>query len=111
MSGLYGVISYVVARRTNEIGIRVALGARQGQVVGMVVREAGWLLVAGVAAGLALSLIAGRSASSLLFGLKPYDPLTLGAAVAVLAAIAGLASFVPARRASKVDPMVALRYE
>jgi ABC-type antimicrobial peptide transport system permease subunit len=111
MSGLYGVISYVVARRTNEIGIRVALGARQGQVVGMVLREAGWLLVAGVAAGLALSLIAGRSASSLLFGLKPYDPLTLGAAVAVLAAIAGLASFVPARRASKVDPMVALRYE
>ena len=111
MSGLYGVISYVVARRTNEIGIRVALGARQGQVVGMVLREAGWLLVAGVAAGLALSLIAGRSANSLLFGLKPYDPLTLGAAVAVLAAIAGLASFVPARRASKVDPMVALRYE
>jgi ABC-type antimicrobial peptide transport system permease subunit len=106
MVGLYGV-----ARRRNEIGIRMALGAQRGQVVAMVMREAGRLLVIGVVAGTALSLVAGRSASSLLFGLKPYDPLTLVGAAALLAAIAALASSLPARRASKVDPMVALRYE
>jgi predicted permease len=111
MAGLYGVISYVVARRTNEIGIRVALGARQGQVIAMVLREAGWLLVAGTVAGITMALIAGRGASSLLFGLKPYDPLTIGTAAGLLAVIAVLASLAPARRASKVDPMVALRYE
>ena len=89
----------------------MALGAQRGQVVAMVMREAGRLLVIGVVAGTALSLVAGRSASSLLFGLKPYDPLTLVGAAALLAAIAALATFLPARRASKVDPMVALRYE
>jgi len=111
MVGLYGMITYTVARRRNEIGIRMALGAQPAQVVSMVVQEAGRLLVIGVAAGTVLSLVAGRGAGALLFGLKPYDPLTLLAASALLAAIAALASFVPARRASKVDPMVALRYE
>lgn len=111
MVGLYGVISYMVARRRSEIGIRVALGAARGQVVGMVMREAGLLLLPGVVVGVALSLLAGRGASSLLFGLKSYDPLTLFASAALLIVISALASFLPARRASKVDPMVALRYE
>jgi predicted permease len=111
MAGLYGVIAYIVARRRNEIGIRVALGASRGRVIGMVMREAALLLVIGVAIGAALSLVAGREASSLLFGLKPYDPFTLAAAVALLAAIGALSSFLPARRASKLDPMDALRCE
>ena len=109
--GLYGVISYVVARRRSEMGIRMALGAHRGQVVGMVMRETGQMLVIGIVTGITLSLVAGRSAGFLLFDLKPYDPLTLTAAAAFLTVIAALASFVPARRASRVDPMVALRYE
>ncbi len=111
MVGLYGVISYIVARRRNEIGIRLALGAQRRQVVSMVMREGSRLLAIGVLAGTALSLVAGRWAGSLLFGLKPYDPLTLAASGALLAIIASLASFLPARRASKLDPMVALRCE
>jgi ABC-type antimicrobial peptide transport system permease subunit len=111
MVGLYGVISFLVARRRNEIGIRLALGAERGQVVAMVMREAGRLLLIGVLIGAALSLVAGRGAGSLLFGLKPYDPLTLITAALLLALIAVAASFLPARRASKLDPMVALRDE
>ena len=111
MVGLYGVISFIVSRRRNEIGIRLALGARRGQVIGMVLREAVRLLVIGALIGAVLSLVAGRTAGSLLFRLKPYDPLTLGVAVLLLALIALLASFLPARRASKVDPMEALRCE
>jgi predicted permease len=111
MMGLYGVISYIVARRRNEIGIRVALGAEYRQVVGMVMREAALLVVTGVLIGAGLALAAGSSASALLFGLKPYDPLTLVAASLLLGAIAAAASFVPARRAAKLDPMVALRHE
>jgi len=111
MVGLYGVISYIVARRRNEIGIRMALGAQRAQVVSMVMREAGRMLVIGILAGTVLSLVAGRAASSLLLGLRPYDPLTLIAAGVLLAVIAALASFVPARRASRLDPTVALRYE
>jgi predicted permease len=111
MVGLYGVISYVVTRRRNEIGIRMALGAYRGQVVAMVMREAGRLLFVGILAGTLLSLVVGRGASSLLFGLKSYDPLALAGAGALLAVIAALASFLPARRASRLDPMVALRYE
>jgi predicted permease len=111
MLGLYGVISYIVARRRNEIGIRMALGAERRQVIGMVMRDAGWLLVIGVAIGTALSLAAGSSASSLLFGLKPYDPLTLVSACVMLAAISAFASIVPALRAAKLDPMAALRHE
>jgi predicted permease len=111
MTGLYGVISYMVARRRNEFGVRLALGARRGQLVGMVMREAGGLVLLGVVIGAALSLAAGRWAGSLLFRLKPYDPVTLGAAVALLTAVAAVASFLPARRAASTDPMVALRYE
>jgi predicted permease len=111
MVGLYGVISYLVAQRRNEIGVRMALGADRGQVLAMVMREAVRLLALGILVGTALSLVAGQSAGSLLFELKPYDPATLLVSIVLLAAIAVLASFLPARRASKVDPMVALRYE
>lgn len=109
--GLYGVVSYLVTRRRNEIGIRLAVGASRGQVVSMVMREAGLLLIVGVAIGIVLALAAGRGASSLLFELKPYDPFTLAVAVLLLAFIGALASFLPAHRASKLDPTVALRCE
>ena len=109
--GLYGLISYTVARRTNEIGIRMALGAQRGDVMKMILHEAGILLGIGLAAGTALSLLAAKTASSLLFGLKPRDPLTLAAAIAALAAVTVAASFLPAQRASRLDPMVALRDE
>jgi predicted permease len=109
--GLYGVISYIVAMRRNEIGIRMALGASRGDVVGIIVRQTLVLLALGVAVGVVLALAAVRSASSLLFGLEPNDPLTFAAASALLVTIALIASFLPARRASRVDPMVALRYE
>jgi predicted permease len=111
MLGLYGVISFTVARRRNEIGIRVALGADRRQVMLMVMREAGILLVIGLVIGAALSAVAGRGAGSLLFGLKPSDPLSLAVSVLLLSLVALFASYIPARRAAKVDPMVALRYE
>jgi predicted permease len=109
--GLYGVISYTVARRTNEIGIRVALGAQRGHVIGMIMREAAVLLAIGLVLGSALALAASRTATSLLFGLKPNDPVTLALAVAALAAVATAASFLPAHRATRLDPMAALREE
>jgi predicted permease len=109
--GLYGVISYMVARRRNEIGIRIALGASRGNVVGMVLREAGLLLGAGLIAGIGLSLALAATAQTMLFGLKPRDPVTLTAAVTLLAVVAVAASYLPARRAAGLDPMVALREE
>jgi predicted permease len=109
--GLYGVLSYGVARRTNEIGIRKALGAQHGTVVGMILRETGVLLVIGLVTGAALSaggmrLIAGR-----LYGLAPTDPIAFGVAIAVLMAVAVIAAGLPAYRASRVDPIIALRYD
>jgi predicted permease len=109
--GLYGVMSYVVVQRTNEIGIRMTLGADRREIVAMIVSEAGALLAAGLGVGLALSLAAGKAAGSLLFGLRPYDPTTLALAAALLALVAVGASYLPARRASKLDPMAALREE
>ncbi len=109
--GLYGVISYMVARRTNEIGIRMALGANGGGIVRLILREAMLLLGIGLVAGAALALAAARTASSMLFGLKPYDPATLAFAITTLAVVAIAASYIPARRAAGVDPMVALREE
>jgi predicted permease len=109
--GLYGVISYSVARRTNEIGIRMALGAQRLNIVNMVLGEAGLLLVIGLAVGTGLALVLSKTASSLLFGLKPRDPLTILLAILGLAAVAILASYIPARRAAGLDPMVALRNE
>ena len=109
--GLYGVMAYVMQRRRNEVGIRLALGAQPGQVVRMVMRDASRLVVVGVAAGVALALAAGRSAETLLFGLSPTDAVTYGAAIALLAGIAFVASLVPALRAARVDPMLALRQD
>jgi putative ABC transport system permease protein len=109
--GLYGVFSYAVVQRTNEIGIRMALGAQRADVVRMIMREAGLVLLLGLVAGAGISLAAAQLAASLLFGLKPRDPLTLILAVVTLSAVAALASYVPAYRASRLDPIVALRYE
>jgi predicted permease len=109
--GLYGVISYMVERRRNEIGIRIALGANRANVLNLVLREAGLLLVAGLAIGIGLALVVGRAAASMLFGLQPSDPVTIGASVAGLAAVAIAASLLPAMRAARVEPMVALREE
>jgi putative ABC transport system permease protein len=109
--GLYGVIAYMVARRRNEIGVRIALGAGRGRVVRLVLFEAALLLAVGVVAGAALTLLASRAAASLLFGLKPYDPVTLIAAAALLAAVALAAAYLPARRAAALSPMTALRDE
>jgi predicted permease len=109
--GLYGVMSYMVARRQNEIGIRMALGAGRVGVMRLVLSEAATLLAIGLAMGTALALAAGTAARSMLFGLRPYDPLTLAMAVALLAAVTVLASYLPALRAANLDPMVALRDE
>jgi putative ABC transport system permease protein len=111
MIGLYGVISYTVARRTNEIGIRMALGAARADIVWMVLREATLLLALGTTAGLLLALGSSQTAKALLYGLKPYDATTLLASVGVLALIAGAASYIPAFRASRLDPVDALRNE
>ena len=109
--GLYGVMSHTAARRTNEIGVRLALGARRTDVLWMVLRES-WLLVAiGIAVGIPVALMLVRGVSRLLFGLKPTDPTTLIAGAALMLAVATTAAFLPARRASRVDPMVALRHE
>ena len=109
--GLYGVMSYLVAQRTNEIGIRVALGAQKADVLSLVLRNAAWLLAPGLVLGAFLSMAAAQAARTMLFGLKPSDPGVLIAAMTGLGFIVLLASFLPARRAVKVDPMVALRYE
>jgi putative ABC transport system permease protein len=109
--GLYGVIAYLVAQRTNEVGIRMALGASGSDILKIFLGETVALLGIGCVAGGAMSVAAGRAASALLYGLKPYDPVTFLLAAALLAAVAISASFVPARRAARVDPMVALRYE
>jgi putative ABC transport system permease protein len=109
--GIYGVMSYSVARRIHEIGIRVALGAETGDVLALVVRQGMKMAAAGILLGLAGALVLTRSLSSLLFGVKSTDPLTLVAVCLLLAAVALLACYVPARSATKVDPMVALRHE
>jgi predicted permease len=109
--GLYGVLSYGVARRTNEIGIRKALGAPHATLIAMILRETGWLLIAGLVAGTALSFAAIRLIASRVYGLSPTDPLTFAGAVIGLAIVAALATWVPAYRASSVDPLVALRQE
>jgi predicted permease len=109
--GLYGVVSYTVARRSNEIGIRLAMGARAGDVLKMVIAEAGWLVGAGIVIGVALGLGAATAARTLLFGLEPTDPTTVGTAAAVLAAIGLAAGYLPARRASRLDPVTTLRQE
>jgi predicted permease len=109
--GLYGVISYTVAARTREIGLRMALGARGGDVMQLVLREGMLLVAIGLLAGIPLALASTRLLHSFLFGLKSTDPLSLIAVVLLLGIVAGVAGFIPARRAAKIDPIVALRYE
>jgi predicted permease len=109
--GIYGLMSYGVTRRTNEFGIRMALGAQRRDVLRLVLRETFWLVLVGVSVGLVLAPVASRLATSLLFGLKSYDPLTIASAIVAMIAVALFAGYFPARRATKVDPMVALRYE
>ena len=109
--GIYGVLAYVVGRRTHEIGIRMALGAQRGDVLRQVLRDSMILVGIGVAIGVAGALGAGRFLSTMLFGLAPNDVMTIAIATLIMVAVSGLAGFLPARRASKVDPMVALRYE
>ena len=109
--GIYGIMAYTVAQRTNEIGIRLALGARRGQVRGMVLRESGWLAVAGVAIGIFVALGLGRLVESLLYGVKATDPLSVLGAALLLLAVALSSGWIPARRASRLEPMDALRHE
>ncbi|HUB00833.1 MAG TPA: ABC transporter permease [Terracidiphilus sp.] len=109
--GLYGVMSYFVARRTSEIGIRMALGATRPGVVTLVMRGALWQIVIGLALGIPAALLSGHLMASQLYGVKGYDPLSLGAATLVLAICAAVAGFIPARRAASIDPMKALRIE
>jgi predicted permease len=107
--GLYGVKSYVVSQRTREIGIRMALGARPGDVLGMMMKEGAVIAAAGVAVGLPLAALLGLALSSLLYGVKPLDPLVFATAPALLAFAALVATWIPARRATRVTPLTALR--
>jgi predicted permease len=111
MVGLYGVIAYMVIRRTNEIGIRMALGADRRAILFMIMREAGQMVGAALAIGLGLTLLASRAVSSLLYGLTPRDPMSLMGAAAAVVGVAVIATLVPAQRAADLDPMVALRQE
>jgi predicted permease len=111
MVGLYGVISYMVVQRRNEIGVRMALGASRGNILAMILREAAILLGIGLAVGTLLALVAGNAAASLLYGLKPRDPFTFIVAILGMTVVAFIASLLPARRAASVHPMVALRDE
>jgi predicted permease len=109
MVGLYGLVAYSVTRRSSEIGVRMALGASRGDILRLILRETALLLAAGAGAGAALAVAGGRAASSLLFRIRPDDPVTLVAAIALLAGVAFAASYLPARRATRIEPVVALR--
>ena len=108
---LYGVVSYMVAERTREVGIRVALGATRPDVVRLVLSRGAWLVGGGVAAGVITALLTTRYLESLVFGVTPHDPATMAAAGAVLCAVALAAHLVPVRRALRVDPAIALRQD
>jgi len=109
--GLYGILSFGVASRTREIGIRMALGARAREVRFLILREAMLLVLIGVIVGLPAVFLATRFASTFLFGLTPTDPISIGLATVVMFGVTLVAGYIPARKATKVDPLVALRYE
>ena len=109
--GLFGLMAYNVARRSGEIGIRMALGARPGDVARPIVREALLLAAAGLAAGVPIALALARIIRGALYGVEPYDPTTIVGGSVILLVIAGLAAWIPARRAAKIDPITALRCE
>jgi ABC-type antimicrobial peptide transport system permease subunit len=109
--GIYGVMAYSVANRTNEIGIRLALGALPKQVLGMVLREATWISLAGVVVGLSAAFVLARLVRSMLYGLQPADPVSLISGAALLLVVGLAASWIPAQRAASVEPMEALRHE
>jgi ABC-type antimicrobial peptide transport system permease subunit len=109
--GLYGVLAYAVTQRTREIGIRMALGAQRGDVVRMIVRESLTPVLIGLVIGVVAAFVLARLITSLLFGISPSDPGAIALAVAAMLAVSLLAAAAPARRATKVDPIVALRYE
>jgi ABC-type antimicrobial peptide transport system permease subunit len=110
-TGLYGVLSYSVVRRTNEIGIRMALGAGKGRVIFLVLREMGLMVAAGMAVGALLTAFLTRFVASRLYGLSALDPVTIFLAACILVIVAAVAGYVPAWRAARVNPMTALRYE
>jgi putative ABC transport system permease protein len=109
--GIYGVISYSVGERTHELGLRMALGAQRGQVVGLILRQAMVLALIGVAIGLAGSFAATPLLADFLYGIKPHDVLTLGLVSLLLVAVTFFASYIPARHATRIDPMQTLRHE
>jgi ABC-type antimicrobial peptide transport system permease subunit len=109
--GIYGLMSHAVARRTSEIGLRMALGARASEVVALVVKEVLWMVGAGIAVGVPVTLLASRLISGLLYGVAGSDPLVIAVSCSVLVGAAVVAAFVPARRAARIDPMTALRAE
>ena len=109
--GIYGVMNYAVSRRTREIGIRISLGASRAEVLRMVVRQGMAQALAGAVAGVVGALLLSRLLTGMLYGVRPTDPLTFGGVAAILGFVALLATYVPARRATRIDPMLALRYE
>jgi ABC-type antimicrobial peptide transport system permease subunit len=109
--GIYGIMAYSVANRTNEIGIRLALGAQPGQVRGMILGESGWLAGVGVVVGVGAALGLARLVKTMLYGIQPWDTMTLIGGVSILLVVALAASWIPAGRAARVQPMVALRHE
>jgi ABC-type antimicrobial peptide transport system permease subunit len=110
-TGIYGVMAYAVSRRTREIGIRMAIGATQSQVLGSVARSAAILIGTGLVLGFAMALGAGRLLERILYGVKPSDPLTFATVFGIMLGVGAAATFLPARRATRIDPMQALRQE
>ena len=111
VSGIYGLLAFLVSQRTRELGVRVALGAQRSQVISLVMKQAVWMLLAGTAAGVLLAYLSSRVLQTLLYGVRPHDPWTLGAVTVVLLSGGLTAAYFPARRAARVDPMQALRTE
>jgi predicted permease len=109
--GIYGLMAYTVSRRTTEIGIRLALGAQRAHVRAMILRESTWLAMAGIVVGAGAAAMLTRLVKSMLYGIEPYDPVTVAGGALILVAVALAASWIPARRAARVQPMVALRHE